>query len=53
MLKVKNLSQNATGKVKLLETLKNWVLFKNRWVFRKISYFLKVAKGPEFAVECD
>ena len=54
MLNVKNLSQNATGIVKLLETLEIWLLFKKEMGFsEKFLHFLKTAKGTKFAVDCD
>ena len=52
--KVANLSQNATGRVKLLETLEYWLLFKKERGFSKKNlHFLKHAKGTKFAVDCD
>ena len=54
MLNVKNLSQNATGIVELLETLEIWVLFEKELGFsKKILGFLKTAKVTKFAVDCD
>ena len=53
MLNVKNLSQNATGIVKLLETLEIWLLFKKEMgLSKKISCYIKIAKGQKLVAEC-
>ena len=48
--KVANLSLNATAKIKCLETLKIWVMFKKQIGFRKKSrIFQKLLKVPNLS----
>ena len=48
-----NLPQNATGIVRNFKTFKIWVSLEKKFFEKKSWFFIKIAKGRKFAVECD